>query len=203
MDEDRRERLLAEHNLHVSMAEIRRIKAAIREGSLLELVEMRAHAHPKLLDGYRTLLDHAAQLEARDPVSKSSFFYLSGDSARRPEVLRHHQRIDRLDPDGHVLLTEAGNDSRFDETWRILPPFGPFPRDLSTTYPLTAEVPERMDVQGYRTAAEGIARLVEGNPDTEFTVAHRDWPETALAAIPDTVTLENLGAPAGRARSDE
>jgi len=193
MAADERERLLAEHNLHVSMAEIRRIKAAIREGSLLELVEMRAHAHPALLDGYRTMLDHPAQLEATDPASKGTFFHLSADSARRPEVLRHHRRLERLEPPPTLLLSEAGTDSRFDETWRLKPPFGPFPRDLSTTYPFTAEVPERMDDAGYEAAADGVRRLVEVNPDTEVTVAHRDWPATALEAIPDRVTLENLG----------
>ncbi len=33
----------------------------------------RARAHPTMLDGYRTLLDHADQLERSDPVSKGSF----------------------------------------------------------------------------------------------------------------------------------
>jgi 7-cyano-7-deazaguanine tRNA-ribosyltransferase len=192
MDEGEREALLAEHNLHVSMGEIRRIKAAIRAGSLLELVEMRAHAHPALLDGYRTMLDHAGQLEATDPASKGTFFYLSADSARRPEVRRHHDRLARLAPSGEVLLTEGGTDSRFDESWRLQAPFGPFPRALSTTYPLTAEVPDRMDLAGYEAAATGVRRLVEANPETDFTVAHRDWPRAALEALPDRVTLENL-----------
>ncbi len=195
MDEEPAEGYLAEHNLHVSMSEIRRIKAAIRNGSLLELVEMRAHAHPALLDGYRTMLDHRDQIEATDPASKSTFFYLSADSARRPEVQRHFDRLERLEPEGDVLLTEAGNDRRFDTSWRLQPPFGPFPRALSTTYPFTAEVPDRMDRPGYEAAAEGIRRLVTGNPETEFTVAHRDWPPDALDIIPDRVTLENLGSP--------
>ena len=41
-----RERLLAEHNLHVCMAEIETIKQAISEGSLWDLVERRARSHP-------------------------------------------------------------------------------------------------------------------------------------------------------------
>jgi 7-cyano-7-deazaguanine tRNA-ribosyltransferase len=79
-----RERLLAEHNLHVTFGEIRRIKQAIRQGNLLELVEARARGHPTMLDGYRALGDHAAQLEQTDPASKDAFFYLSGESAARP-----------------------------------------------------------------------------------------------------------------------
>ncbi|MDZ7849768.1 MAG: tRNA guanosine(15) transglycosylase TgtA [Halodesulfurarchaeum sp.] len=193
MEEERRTRLLAEHNLHVSMAEIRRIREAIRDGSLLELVEARAHAHPSLLDGYRTLLDHAGQLETSDRASKSTFFYLSADSARRPEVRRHHDRLDRLEVEGSLLLTAGSADDRFDATWRLKPPFGPLPPGLSTTYPLTAEVPEKMDDSGYVAAAEGIARLVEANPAASFTVAYWDWPDRALTVLPDRVTRERLG----------
>ncbi|MFB6153864.1 MAG: tRNA guanosine(15) transglycosylase TgtA [Halodesulfurarchaeum sp.] len=192
LDAERRESLLAAHNLHVSMAEIRRIKQAIRDGALLELVEMRAHAHPRLLDGYRTLLDYRGQLEERDPASKETFFYLSADSARRPEVARHHDRLERLDVEGEVLLTEGDRDDRFDAAWRVVPPFGPFPRALSQTYPLTAVVPERMDRAGYEAAADGVARLVETSEDVTFTLAHRGWPESALQRVPERVSLEPL-----------
>jgi 7-cyano-7-deazaguanine tRNA-ribosyltransferase len=193
MEEAERTRLLAEHNLHVSLAEIRRIRAAIREGSLLELVEARAHAHPSLLDGYRRLLADADRLESSDPASKSTFFYLSEDSARRPEVSRHHDRLGRLDVTGSILLTEGNAADGFDDTWRLKPPFGPVPPGLSTTYPLTAEVPEAMDGPGYVAAAEGVARLVEANPGASVTVAHWDWPDRALAKLPDEVDTERLG----------
>ncbi|WP_134671378.1 tRNA guanosine(15) transglycosylase TgtA [Halorussus marinus] len=189
-----RERLLAEHNLHVTFEEIRTIKQALRAGDLLELVETRARAHPAMLDGYRALTDHADLLEREDSASKGAFFYLSGESARRPEVLRHRERLARLslDPGDSVLLTEGGPSDRYDESWRVLAPFGPFPRHLSETYPLTAEVPERMDAEGHRSAAKGVARLAEANPETEFTLAHHDWPERALAAVPDRVATVDL-----------
>ncbi|MFB6068909.1 MAG: tRNA guanosine(15) transglycosylase TgtA [Halobacterium sp.] len=183
-----REELLAEHNLHVSFGEVRRVKQAIHAGNLLELVEARAHAHPSTLDGYRTLLDHADQLEASDPASKDPFRYTSADSARRPEVRRHHQRLERLTVDGDdVLLTEGDDHRRFDECWNVLAPFGPFPSALSTTYPLTAETPERMDAQGYEAAAEGVRRLAAANPETSFTLAHHGWPASALAVLPERV----------------
>jgi 7-cyano-7-deazaguanine tRNA-ribosyltransferase len=189
-----REELLAEHNLHVTFREIRTVKQALRSGNLLELVETRARAHPAMLDGYRGLVGHAGQLERDDPVSKGAFFYLSGESARRPEVARHRERLDRLDcsPGDRVLLTQGGPSDRFDESWRVVPPFGPFPRDLSETYPLTAEVPERMDPEGYRAAALGVAKLAESNPETEFTLAHRGWPASALEIVPERVELVDL-----------
>ncbi len=189
-----REELLAEHNLHVTFREIRTIKQALRAGNLLELVETRARAHPAMLDGYRALVGHAEQLEREDAASKGAFFYLSGESARRPEVVRHQNRLDRiaLSPGDEVLLSEGGASDRYDESWRVVPPFGPFPRDLSETYPLTAEVPERMDAEGYRSAAEGVALLVAANPEVEFTLAYHDWPESALAAVPERVDVVDL-----------
>ncbi len=192
--DEERERLLAEHNLHVTFEEIRTIKQAIRTGNLFELVENRARAHPAMLDGYRALGDHAAQLERTDPASKGAFFYLSSESAARPEVVRHHQRLSRLNPEGRVLLTEGNPSSRYDESWNVVPPFGPFPRALSETYPLTAEIPDRMDTAGYESAARGVARLVEENPETEFTLAHRGWPESALSVVPDAVRTVDLSA---------
>jgi 7-cyano-7-deazaguanine tRNA-ribosyltransferase len=192
LSDDERERHLAEHNLHVSFAELRRIKQAIRRGNLLELVEARARGHPAMLDGYRALLDHADRLERADPVSKDAFFHLSTESARRPEVHRHHDRLERLAPAGHVLLTEGGENSAYDDSWRVVPPFGPFPRHLSETYPLTAEVPERTDREAYEAAAAGVARLVDSNPDVAFTLAHRGWPASALEQVPGRVSVVPL-----------
>jgi 7-cyano-7-deazaguanine tRNA-ribosyltransferase len=193
-DDDRREGLLARHNLHVSYRELRTVKQAIRAGNLLELVERRARGHPAMLDGYRALLAGADQLEPSDPVSKGSFFYLSKESARRPEVRRHHDRLDRLAVDGdRVLLSEGGSNSRYDETWRLRPPFGPLPPALSDSYPLTAELPERLDRDAYAAAAEGVHRLVAANPDVAFTVAHWRWPADVLEGLPDDVDLLELG----------
>ncbi|OLZ41783.1 tRNA-guanine(15) transglycosylase [Natrinema saccharevitans] len=189
-----RESELAAHNLHVTFAEIRRIKQAIRAGNLLELVEQRARSHPAMLDGYRTLLDHAAQLERSDPVSKGSFFYTSHESARRPEVVRHHQRLERLAVPNSLLLTvdRSAPDAGYDDVWRVQPPFGPFPRALSKTYPLTAETPSRTDRAALEAAADGVARLVETNPGTDVTLAHRDWPADVLERLPDGVALVDL-----------
>jgi 7-cyano-7-deazaguanine tRNA-ribosyltransferase len=189
---DEREKRLAEHNLYVSFGELRRIKQAIRRGNLLELVEARARGHPAMCDGYRALLNHAGHLEKSGPTSKDAFFYLSSESADRPEVLRHHERLSRLSPTGRVLLTEGDRNDEYDETWRVVPPFGPFPRALSETYPLTAEVPQRLDERAYERAAVGITKLVEANTGVEFTLAHRDWPERALNGVPECVTVRPL-----------
>ncbi len=188
------EQLLAEHNLHVTFEELRRVKAAIRSGNLLELVDRRARGHPAMLDGYRALLDHADELERTDPVSKDAFFYTSHESARRPEIDRHHDRLDRLSVPERLLLTESNAPSThdYDEVWRVKPPFGPFPRALSETYPLTAEVPERADDASQVAAAEGVARLASTNPDASITLGHDGWADVALDRVPDAVETENL-----------
>ncbi|MWG36971.1 tRNA guanosine(15) transglycosylase TgtA [Halomarina oriensis] len=194
-DDASRERLLARHNLHVTFEEMRRVKQAVRTGNLLELVDVRARGHPAMLDGYRALLDHADQLERTDPVGKDAFFHVSAESSRRPEVLRHHQRLARLSvPEGTDLLCSEGekNDD-FDETWRLAAPFGPYPRHLSDSYPLTAELPERRSREAYETAADGVAALAEANPEVSLTVAHWQWPDSALARLPDGVAVRPLG----------
>ena len=189
-----REKALAAHNLHVSFEELRRIKEAINAGNLLELVEERARAHPTMLDGYRTLLDHSPQLERTDPASKGTFFSLSGESARRPEVYRHHQRLKRLEVPERVFLTEGNpsNAEQYDASWRIVPPFGPFPRALSRTYPLNAEVPTRTDRDALEAAVEGIRALVEANPDSSVTVGHDGWDRTIFDTLPEDVDTVDL-----------
>ena len=198
------ERLLAEHNLHVTFEEVRRVKQAIRDGDLLELVEKRARGHPAMVDGYRALLDHADQLERTDSASKGSFFALSHESARRPEVTRHHDRLGRLSTPDRLLCSEYGAPSEhaFDDVWRVVPPFGPFPGALSETYPLTAEVPDRTDAAAERAAADGVAALAAANPGTEITLAHDGWDDDALARLPASVATEDLSGLGGEGENE-
>jgi len=198
-DDERTERLLAEHNLRVSFAEIRRIRQTIRAGDLLELVEARARGHPDLLEGYRALLDHAGWLETHDPVRKGTFFYLSAESARRPEVLRHHERLARLDPPENILLAPDGTDSGDAEpehgvVWKLAPAFGPVPPALAQTYPLSTETPDHLDAAAREAAIEGAARLAEASPDTRITVLPGDWPREAFEGLSDAVTVLDPGA---------
>ena len=94
MPKEQRRDLIAQHNLHVSFAELRLIRQAIYEGSLMELVEERCRAHPALLDAVRQLANYSDDLEQYDPRSKkSAFFYTGSESLGRSEVLRHQQKL--------------------------------------------------------------------------------------------------------------
>jgi len=170
---------LAQHNLNVSFAEMRRVREAVRAGNLLELVEQRCHAHPHLLDGLRRLGTYAEEIEFYDPVSKSSFFYLG--NPHRPEVLRHNHRVDRFEVGDEAVITAGKANGR--DCFLLRPPFGPFPPELSQTYPLNAETPAEPDHTAVGSALDGVESLVSANPDASFTLEHPDWKHPKLDAL--------------------
>ena len=199
-----RDRTLAMHNLYVTFAELRRVRQAITEGTLLELVEARVRAHPRLLDGYRAMLARSDRIRAETPVSgQRPMFYLSAESARRPLVVRHHRRLERLavpdelvlidpqleaDPSiaGHFADDMAGPAVTTDATvWYIVPPFGPVPPALGETYPLTAELPRIRDRAAYDAAVTGIDAICERT--ASITLVHADWPTPVLDALAPSV----------------
>lgn len=169
---------LAQHNLDVSFAEIRRVREAIRKGELLEHVEKRMHAHPKFLRGLEALGRHVEQLERYDPASKGTFFYLG--NARRPEVYRHHRRLERLDVEGRVTVSPRKQVEG--RRMALVPPFGPVPVELRHTYPLNAEVPNARDADhaSQETSIEGVRRLAEEHPDADVALEHPGWSHPEL-----------------------
>jgi len=85
---------LAEHNLYVCAAELRRVKQAIRDGRLWEHVEMRAHGHPALLQAVKRFKKYQDFIEKHDStVKKSGLFYFSSIGLMRPGIIRHEQRM--------------------------------------------------------------------------------------------------------------
>ncbi|MCH2453424.1 MAG: tRNA guanosine(15) transglycosylase TgtA [Halobacteriales archaeon] len=192
------ESLLAEHNLYVSFGELNRIKVAIKEGNLLELVELRSASHPAMLDGCRALFRYSAQLERQDPSVKGTFFHISDLSPLRPEIVRHHNHLSRINIGTNVLLTTdtvpPPSASNYSEILHVKPPFGPFPYSLSHTYPLTAEIPFNTDLISLKQAVVGISTLVSLHPKTAFTFAHNNWPQPILETLPDDVKFINLSS---------
>jgi 7-cyano-7-deazaguanine tRNA-ribosyltransferase len=167
-----RERLLALHNLHVTLAEISRIRQAIFDGTLWELVDERCRAHPQLLSGYRALLAHAPELMKTDRVSKRRFFYRGDESCRRTEVLRYQQHLPQIALGKTVLVAfEGGERDEFGTTLLFKPPFGPYPKELKETYPIgPSEIPEWDDTM-VRQGCMGIRILKERHPESQFTIS--------------------------------
>jgi len=91
---------LAEHNLYVCQAELKRIKQAIRNGRLWEHTEMRVHGHPALLSALKRLRGHDDFLEMYSPTVKGNgFFYFDSIGLVRPEITHYRKRLaERYEP---------------------------------------------------------------------------------------------------------
>jgi 7-cyano-7-deazaguanine tRNA-ribosyltransferase len=167
-----RDRLLAFHNLYVTLAEISRIRQAITDGTLWELVDERCRGHPQLLAGYRALLNNTTSLEKTDRVSKRRFFYRGDESCSRTEVLRYQQMLPRLVLGEKVLIAfEGGTRDEFTDTLFFKPPFGPYPKELKETFPIgPSELPDWDDTM-VRTGCRGIKLLMESHPASQFVVS--------------------------------
>jgi len=85
---------LAEHNLYVCSAELKRIKQAIKDGRLWEHLEMRAHGHPTLLQAVKRLEKYQDFIEKHDnAVKNSGLFFFNSVGLIRPEVIRHRKKL--------------------------------------------------------------------------------------------------------------
>ncbi|MBS7250045.1 MAG: tRNA guanosine(15) transglycosylase TgtA [Candidatus Freyarchaeota archaeon] len=90
-----RETLLARHNLHVSLMEVQTIRQSIIEGTLWELLELRARSHPYLLEALRKLGEYSDFLEIFTPTTKPhAIFYCGPETLQRPEVTRHLKKLE-------------------------------------------------------------------------------------------------------------
>jgi 7-cyano-7-deazaguanine tRNA-ribosyltransferase len=155
-----RERFLASHNLHTCFSELQTVKQAIVDGRLWELVETRARAHPALQAAFERMLTYAESLEEGTPISKRKGpFVFSEESLRRPEVLRHQDRLlERYRPPARAkkllllpdsLLEPFRENSSLDASLRKLErrsdvhvcsyglTFGVVPQELLDVYPLS------------------------------------------------------------------
>lgn len=171
---EKREELLARHNLYVTFAEIREVRQAIKEGSLWELVEQRGRAHPQLLNGLKRALHYSDWIEQFQPVSNSTFFYSGPESALRPEVVRYRKKLKNLKLDGRVLIRthRLDNEDEFDWVLDFKHPFGPYPLELKETYPFNAEVTDKPDYESLTIALQNTLELIELNPGARFTFVY-------------------------------
>ena len=168
---DNREELLGKHNLYATFAEIRLIKQCIKDGKLLELVEQRCRAHPKLLDGLKKLYTHSSWLEQLDPATKGTYFYCGPESSSRPEVLRFGKRLDRFSLQGSAIIRTGPvkGEKEYDQILTFKAPFGAFPTEMEEVYPFNAEVPKLPDYEALNTALSNTLKLMDLNPEAQFT----------------------------------
>jgi 7-cyano-7-deazaguanine tRNA-ribosyltransferase len=188
---DRVERLLALHNLSVTLAEIARIRQSIEEGTLWELVDERCRSHPCLLDGYRDLLQVSEKLEPLDRVSKRRFFYRGSESCDRTEVVRYQDRLSTLVLAEETLIMFPGCSTDAPRVLNFKPPFGPYPPELSETFPIGQSVIPTWDSIMVRKGCQGIQRLAETHPETRIrVVVNREWYDLVCEELPEIEVLD-------------
>jgi len=186
MARDKRQRLLAQHNLYVCFSEIRRIKQAVVDGRLWEYLEMKSFAHPSLLQALKRLKRYEDYLERHSPVTKrKGLFFFGSTSLIRPEIVRHRKRLsERYTPPKEakvlVLLPQTatkpfhkskeqrrlwkqleqkiGSRTRRIHICTYAAPFGVVPTEIDEVYPLSQyEAAFPFDVE----TTEYVAKQVE------------------------------------------
>ena len=166
-------KLLSEHNLYVTFAEMNLVKQCIREGNLWELVEQRARAHPSMLDALKQAVSYSGWIEQYEPAVKSTYFYLGPESAQRAEVIRYSNRLDRFNLDGKVLIRDKKrkHEREYDHVLVFKPPFGAYPVELDEIYPAgQAEVCRNMDTESTSIALGNLLKLIKLNEDVDFVI---------------------------------
>jgi len=114
LQEKEKTKEIAKHNLYVSFAEIKRIRNAISQGSLWELVETRAVENPYLLQALKLLRidENKKWFEKSETITKNkAMFYTGSQTFHRPIVYRTHKRLlERFIPSSKdfIVFPEAG-----------------------------------------------------------------------------------------------
>ncbi|RBQ22896.1 tRNA-guanine(15) transglycosylase [Candidatus Methanobinarius endosymbioticus] len=187
MEKEERTKFIAEHNLSVSFAELRVVHQAIIDGSLMELVEERCRAHPMLLDACRQLDKYSEDLEVYDPrIKKSAFFYTGPESLKRAEVVRHLNKLRKMDKKRDLVILPSsrkpyskyinksnigdfytyGSERELDlnnTDFMVLDvPFCLIPLDIDEIYPLSQnEAPKIRDIEAIEFIESFISEFIE------------------------------------------
>jgi len=156
---------IAKHNLFVCFAEIKKIRSAINNGNLWELVERRANSNPYLLEAMNELKksENKGWLEYLEPVSKNkAMFYTGNQTIHRPIVYRMHKRLNErykslfnttvVFPEGNKPYSAFYSKeirrifNKKDADILIRSHFGPVPLELDEMYPFAQSVfPKNVD----------------------------------------------------------
>ncbi len=189
-----RQQLIAEHNMHVTMAEMEIVKQAITEGSLWDLVETRAKGHAQMMAALKTLEKYSKYLEEGSPGFKGKgVFYYDYHSLSKPEVIRYNKKLLEnyqrpTEKDIQVLLTAPprkpfNKNQGFRKLKKqtvefndrihycfMAAPYGLIPEYLAETYPTSQyQIAEPLDYETVQHTVDAIMEYLEKHP-LEHTV---------------------------------
>ena len=151
MEKEERMKKIAYHNLWQTFNEIKRIRQAIREGSLWELVERKARNHPSLMEAMEVLKKNKKWLEKWENISKKrALMYTGRYSIHRPIIYRLHKRlIERYMPyfKDSIIVNEIKKPYSRNEKLKkmkanviIDSSMGPIPIELDEIYPVAQSI---------------------------------------------------------------
>ena len=138
MESSKRQQIIAKHNLIVSFTEIRRIKQAIHEGTLWELVENRLRSSPALMKVFDVLKKEREWLSKFEPAYRYKTPVKTGEESDNRPIF--------------------ANFRKFSEGDMTHPYFGQMPLQLSETYPFHPGLLQD-DMGGWKMQDWDIARV--------------------------------------------
>lgn len=163
-----RERLLAEHNLSVIAQEISRIRLAIYQGTLWDLLQSRMYSHPQIFEAFKWFTKKARRIARCTPITSPTASGLFVFSQNRPEIVLFKERIRRfvaqLKPKKIIILTSKSQAAKLtkdfieDSNTLILVAhnsLGLVPLELLETYPVY-----QIEARSRRARLDGIIRII-------------------------------------------
>ncbi len=199
MEKEKRTKLIAEHNLWVSYNEIEKIKQAIKEESLWEMVEKRASSHPMLMEALEEVYNSWRWLEEYEPRSRrGAVFYTGERTLERPVVKRMQEWVMQgYEPpqEGPTVLFQVDDSKKpynrylRNELSMLLPdhtvnllvttPMGPVPLELDETYPVAQSlfpsgITSEISIMDYLDAKDITDLVVWGGEETLASIDERE-----------------------------
>ena len=139
LDKKERQKIIAKHNLMTSFAEIRRIKQAIHDGLLWELVESRLRSSPALMKVFEVIENNIHWISEFEPAYRYKTPIKSGEKSNiRP------------------IFSNLSNS--FESGEMLHPYFGKVPNHLSETYPFHPGLLQD-DIEGFKMQEWDIDRV--------------------------------------------
>jgi 7-cyano-7-deazaguanine tRNA-ribosyltransferase len=180
---EEKELLIARHNLHVCMSELRKIREMIRAGRLWEMLEIRSHAHPAFMRCFERISYHADLLEQYNPAVKlHGIFYYGRQTDSRPEIQRYSTKLKSAGEQGArwLVLLPSGWRRPFHQDPAVDPivrelreiekvsivfyslAFGPVPLELDEAYPIPhTDIYDAGASEEYTRSATKVAEYVK------------------------------------------
>ncbi|KAA0009861.1 MAG: hypothetical protein FE041_05570 [Thermoplasmata archaeon] len=155
---------------------MKRVRQAIKQGCLAEMLEQRATSHPSLLEAMEVLKREKKWLEKWENISKrKAFMYTGRYSSHRPIVYRLQKRIvERYEPffEKSIIFAEFSKPysrqewlKKLEANCIIESPFGAIPLELDEIYPVAQSLfPENVDDETIKEAKKAYSKFYKKMP---------------------------------------